>query len=141
MVEEAIRPSCGENTVQVISSIIFLRFLGPCVTFPEKYGLIDREDEAGLSRAKPYLITLSKLMLSVANGGVYSQDNARFEKFNEFAARNHQRVIEWTKELLVRITPMHGIFLVRVFLSFSPSPKHYITHLGPQDDYIFPSSI
>lgn len=103
MCEDCIQPTCKEDTTQIISSIKFLRFFGPCVTFPERYGLLEKLlDVSTMNKVRPHLVVLSKLLLSVANGGLYSQDTSgKWDRYNNYVSQNHHQVLEWVRDLIV----------------------------------------
>merc|ERR1712137_1428234 len=84
----------GEGRLEIVGSVLFLRFLCPAIINPEKYFVYTPYPQS----AKPFLVEVSKIIQNTVNGVEFEKPN--YSKVNRMIVSYHPRVRKFLDELI-----------------------------------------
>ena len=95
LVDSVVSKFGKQNERLVISGFIFLRYFNPCITSPEKFGLIEIKN----FETRRTLLLISKVIQNIANGIRFKEPY--MQCMNPFLRKNESRVTDFFRKLKV----------------------------------------
>jgi len=91
-----VSQTSASQSIHVIGTVLFLRFINPVIVSPYETGIIDKQPN---SKTKRGLMLMSKILQNIANNVEFSKEQHMLY-FNDFLRENFEAEKSWVEKLI-----------------------------------------